>query len=56
MIFIPLFRNKEVLFRNGLIDAMNVTTEEYDLALKGLNFTALGLEECSLSKQLDEVR
>jgi hypothetical protein len=39
-----------------LIDAVNITTEEYEVAIKGVNLTAYGIKECSLSEQLDQVK
>ncbi|XP_067629252.1 sodium-dependent neutral amino acid transporter B(0)AT3 isoform X1 [Eurosta solidaginis] len=48
--------NKDILFKRELIRSKNVTMEVYEAAMLKINATesvSLELEECSLSKQLD---
>lgn len=49
-----LASNKDLLLQNGLIPHTNITMDEYEEAVNTLGtFANITLEECSLSKQLD---
>ncbi|KOC70083.1 Sodium-dependent neutral amino acid transporter SLC6A17 [Habropoda laboriosa] len=56
-ILLHCFRNKDLLFQNGLTAHENITMEEYDQVVNTLNASVLNLtiETCSLSEQLDNV-